>query len=74
MLAICDRLVGGAGAIEAAAGVRAQRELVDQLQGDMENTYADISLIADAVGYQPHTGLRDGISAFVDWYRDYYKV
>jgi UDP-glucuronate 4-epimerase len=59
-------------AIEAATGVQARRELVDQLPGDMENTYADVSLIARETGYRPRTGLKEGISAFVAWYRSYY--
>jgi len=42
--------------------------------GDVKETYADISAIQEATGYQPHTSIEEGIPAFVKWYRDYHGV
>ena len=40
---------------------------------DMQRTYASPELLKQLTGYCPQTGLAQGISAFVTWYRDYYK-
>lgn len=61
-------------AIEAATGRRAIRNYMDMQQGDVPATWADASLLQALTGYAPQTDLRDGVSQFVDWYRDYYDV
>lgn len=61
-------------AIEAATGRRAIRNYMDMQQGDVPATWADASLLQALTGYAPQTDLRDGVSRFVDWYRDYYDV
>jgi UDP-glucuronate 4-epimerase len=40
--------------------------------GDVPATWADASLLQKLTGYKPQTGVKDGISAFVAWFRDYY--
>ncbi|MBZ5523751.1 MAG: NAD-dependent epimerase [Acidobacteriia bacterium] len=42
--------------------------------GDVPVTYADIDGLSREVGYRPHTPIEEGISRFVDWYREHYKV
>ena len=37
-------------------------------QGDVLQTYADINRAKNNLGYDPKTGIRDGISKFVKWY------
>ncbi|QDU67415.1 GDP-mannose 4,6-dehydratase [Engelhardtia mirabilis] len=37
--------------------------------GDVVITYADISKAKRRLGYDPHTTVRDGLSRFVEWYR-----
>jgi len=37
-------------------------------------TYADIDELSGAIGYCPHTSIEEGVSRFVDWFRQYYKV
>ncbi len=39
----------------------------------MEATYAELDELSRAVGYRPHTPIEEGVSRFVDWYRQYYK-
>lgn len=43
-------------------------------QGDVPATWADASLLRELTGYAPQTNFRDGVAAFVSWYRDYYQV
>ncbi len=61
-------------AIEDALGMTAQKEMLPLQMGDVPDTYADVSELVAAVGYQPNTPVKQGVKAFVDWYRDYYQV
>jgi UDP-glucuronate 4-epimerase len=42
--------------------------------GDVVATYADVEALVKEVGYRPSTNLDDGIAAFVEWYKDFYKI
>jgi UDP-glucuronate 4-epimerase len=66
------RLTGFIDAIEAATGRTATRNLMEMQQGDVPATWADAGLLRALTGYAPRTDLRDGVAAFVAWYRDYY--
>ena len=60
--------------LEECLGKKAIKNMLPMQPGDVPATYADVDdLIAD-VGYQPSTPIETGISNFVDWYRDFYKV
>lgn len=59
-------------AIEEATGLKAIRNLMPMQAGDVPATWADASLLKMLTGYQPKTNVRDGIRAFVEWYRAYY--
>lgn len=61
-------------AIEEATGREAIRELLPLQPGDVPDTFADVSELVNAVGYKPATPVRDGVQAFVDWYREYYRA
>lgn len=58
--------------IEEACGREAEKIMQPMQPGDVYETYADIDVIADAVGYSPTTGLKQGIPRFVEWYRHYH--
>jgi len=60
--------------IEKALGQKAQKELLPMQPGDVPATYADVEALSQAVGFSPDTPLEKGISDFVQWYREYYKV
>lgn len=60
--------------IERAVGVTAQKEMLPMQPGDVSKTFADSDLLERLTGYRPSTSVRDGVRAFVDWYRDYYAV
>lgn len=61
-------------AIEEATGRKAQRNYMDMQKGDVHATWADASLLRSLTGYAPQTDVKDGIAAFVAWYREYYGV
>lgn len=59
--------------IEQHTGHTAQKRYLPMQPGDVPATVADISKLA-ALGYAPLTNIDKGVSTFVQWYRDYYKV
>jgi UDP-glucuronate 4-epimerase len=61
-------------AIEAAAGRTALRHNVAMQMGDVAATQAATAVLARLTGFRPATNVRDGVAAFVAWYRDYYGV
>ncbi len=60
--------------IERALGVTVAKNFMEMQKGDVPETWADCSLLKRLTGYQPETTVRDGVTAFVAWYRDYYRV
>lgn len=61
-------------AIEAAAGVKAKRRLMEMQPGDVVATWADTALLTRLTGYKPTTDIREGMRRFVEWYRGYYGL
>jgi UDP-glucuronate 4-epimerase len=60
--------------IEAACGKPAVRDYKPMQPGDVPATYADISAIQDALGFQPSVTIDEGVPRFVDWYRTYHGL
>ena len=60
--------------LEAKLGRKAQLNLLPMQPGDVARTEADISDTRAALDYAPSTPVEVGVSNFVDWYLDYYKV
>jgi UDP-glucuronate 4-epimerase len=60
--------------IERALGVEVKKTFLDMQKGDVPETWADCSLLERLTGYRPETSLRDGVAAFLTWYRDFYRV
>lgn len=68
------RLLDFIEAIEESLDKTAVRNYMGMQMGDVPATWADASLLNRLTGYKPETDFKDGVRAFVDWYRDYYKV
>ncbi len=62
------------GAIENALGQKAEKRLLPLQDGDVPATFANTDLLNDWVGFVPGTTVQEGVSRFIAWYRDYYKV
>ena len=57
------------GEIETACGREATLNLLPMQDGDVYETYADVSAITDDLGYAPTTPIGVGVPKFVGWYR-----
>ncbi|MSR22657.1 MAG: NAD-dependent epimerase [Gemmatimonadetes bacterium] len=60
--------------LEECLGRKAERRLLPMQPGDVPATWADVSLLDEAVGYRPATTIEEGVAKFVAWYREYYGV
>ncbi len=60
--------------LEQCLGKKAQKNLLPLQLGDVPDTYADVEDLVRDVGYKPATTVEQGVRAFVDWYREYYKT
>lgn len=60
--------------LEKCLGKKAERNLLPLQLGDVPDTFADVEDLVRDVGYRPATTVEEGVKAFVDWYREYYKV
>jgi UDP-glucuronate 4-epimerase len=61
-------------AIEKALGKTAKRELLPMQAGDVPDTFANVDDLVEEFGYRPSTSVEDGITRYVAWFRDYFKV
>jgi len=50
----------------------AHRELVGMQPGDVPITYADSEALERDYGFTPKIGIRQGLRAFAEWYKEYY--
>ena len=62
------RLLDFISELENALGKTANKNLMPMQQGDVYQTYADVSLLQSECDYKPHWTLHDGVQRFVDWY------
>lgn len=67
------RLTAYIEAIEEALGKKAKKQMLPMQAGDVKQTYADVSALDAKYHYKPNTTVEQGIAAFVDWYKMYYK-
>ncbi|MDB5190775.1 MAG: hypothetical protein JWQ96_338 [Segetibacter sp.] len=61
-------------AIEEELGIEAKKKFLPLQPGDVPATYAEVSDLVANLNYQPNTSIKDGIAAFIKWYRSYYNV
>ncbi|MGE8186329.1 NAD-dependent epimerase [Pseudomonas sp. NPDC086278] len=60
--------------LEAALGLKARRNFLPMQTGDVVQTWADVSALADWVGFAPGVSVETGVARFVAWYRGFYQV
>lgn len=61
-------------ALEKTLGKKAQINFLPLQPGDVPDTYANVDNLQEKFNYRPSTPVIDGISNFVKWYKDYYKI
>jgi UDP-glucuronate 4-epimerase len=60
--------------LEQCLGRKAKKLMLPMQTGDVADTFADVSDLVAAVGYQPDTPIEVGVRNFVDWFCEYYQV
>ncbi len=68
------RLMDYISCIEKAIGREARKEFLPMQAGDVYQTYADSSALAEATGFRPDTDLQEGIDRTVAWFKEYYNL
>jgi UDP-glucuronate 4-epimerase len=58
--------------VEKCLGRTAEKNFLPLQPGDVPETYADVDDLVRDTGFRPSTPLAEGISRFIEWYRDYY--
>jgi len=59
--------------LEKELGLEAKKQLLPMQQGDVFETYADISRARERLGYEPKTHVSEGVKNFAAWYKDFYR-
>jgi UDP-glucuronate 4-epimerase len=60
--------------IENATGKKAVKNMLAMQAGDVSATHADIADLRLAIGFAPHTALKEGVEKFVVWFKSYYDA
>ncbi|MDC5850476.1 NAD-dependent epimerase [Vibrio europaeus] len=60
--------------LETSLGIEAKKNFMPMQPGDVYATYAETEDLFEATGYTPKVKVKEGVQAFVDWYRSYYKM
>lgn len=63
-----------AGVLPPDYDFEAHRELVGMQPGDVPVTYADSTALERDYGFTPKIGIREGLRAFAEWYKEYYQI
>ncbi|OLQ86620.1 protein CapI [Vibrio ponticus] len=60
--------------LEISLGIKAKKNFMPMQPGDVYATYADTEDLFEVTGYKPQVDVQVGVKAFVDWYREYFKL
>ena len=61
-------------ALEKALGLTAKKNYLPMQPGDVPATAANTDELNAWVGFKPNTTVQHGVTRFVEWYRNYYKI
>jgi UDP-glucuronate 4-epimerase len=60
--------------IEEKLGKKAIKNFLPLQDGDVPETYADVNDLIREIDFKPATPIEEGVSNFVEWYKEYYQV
>ena len=60
--------------LEKYIGKEAHKVFLPMQKGDVYRTYADISELEKRIAYKPNISIEEGLSKFVQWYKEYYRT
>ena len=58
--------------LEDVIGMKSKKEYLPMQAGDVYQTYADVSELEKNFGFKPQTTISEGLTNFINWYRDFY--
>ena len=61
-------------ALEIVLEKKAKINFLPLQKGDVPHTYSNINNLENNFNYKPTTTVIDGVSKFVKWYKDYYRI
>ena len=61
-------------ALEKSLGKKAKINFLPLQPGDVADTYADVNNLQKKFNYKPSTTVVDGVTNFVEWYKNYYNI
>jgi UDP-glucuronate 4-epimerase len=61
-------------ALEKALGKKAKINFLPLQPGDVPDTFANVDNLIKKFNYKPSTPVAEGITNFVEWYKNYYKI
>ena len=69
-----QKLISYLNSIEKKLNKKAKIKKMPLQLGDIKKTHSDVSLLNKYSGYSPTTDIDKGVSDFIDWYLEYYKI
>ena len=60
--------------IEMCLGKKAKKLMLPMQPGEMEQTWADVTMLHNDYNYKPNTALEKGVKQFIDWYKVYHNA
>jgi len=60
--------------LEDKLGMTAEKNMMPMQPGDVERTWADVDDLNSYIDYRPKVSIEEGITNFVEWYREYYDL
>lgn len=59
--------------LEKYIGKESKKEFYPMQQGDVYQTYADVTELINDFDFKPSTSIEEGLEQFVSWYKSYYQ-
>jgi UDP-glucuronate 4-epimerase len=60
--------------IEQEIGKPAIKNFLPMQDGDVPETYADVTDLMREINFEPATPIEVGVANFVNWYKEYYNI
>ena len=67
------RLMDYIEAIEKKLGIKAKKIMLPIQPGDVPETVSDTNTLEEWIDFKPNTSINNGISKFIDWFKDFYN-
>ena len=61
-------------AVESSLNIKGKYNMMDIQPGDVPATHADTGALEEYIDFKPQTTVEEGVSKFISWYKEYYKL